>query len=207
MMHSSTLRNHADVNSFELEWDSIFKICLRKASCWIRSCPRCYETEDLAMMAAEKVWRVFDNYDKSKPLDKYVNTIAFSVFVDVCRGKNPYSEFSLDETRPGPTLQKRSVISDENRDDDTDNRPAYSVESESCSIALALEAYLACLEPRHRKVIEMSFGLGDCWWERTDDSIAEELHVSRQTVITDRKKAIERIKNSVVKGTKRVMAF
>lgn len=205
-MHQSTLSSHAEKSSFESNWNEIQDICLRKAHRWVNSCPRCYEAADLAMMAAEKVWRVFKQYDATKPLGKYVNSIAFSVFVDISRGKGPYCEVSLDETRPDPDRKEDVVCSVVDRDDDTENRPAYSVESESSSIALALEPLLACLPIRQRMVIEMSFGLGDCWWERTDESIAEELGVTRQTVISDRKKAIEEMQIRVGTRTTRVMA-
>ena len=205
-MHQSTLSNHAEKSAFESKWDYIHNICLRKAFRWVKSCPRCYEAQDLAMMAAEKVCCVFHKYDASKPLDKYVNSIAFSVFVDISRGRDPYCELSLDETRQESVLQEGVACSVIDRDDDTENRPAYSVESESSSIALALEPLLSCLPWRQRMVIEMSFGLGDCWWERTDESIAEELGVTRQTVISDRKKAIEEMQIRVGTRTTRVMA-
>lgn len=198
MMQQSTLsNNHAKKTSFESKWEEIFGICLCKARHWT-TIPRHLEAQDLAVIAAEKVWIVFEEYDGTRPLHAFVNKIAFNAFVDTCRSNDTFMVSKLDETRRGnpdetrqPTLLTGKVVTSvvEN-DEDVENRPAYSLESESSSIALALEPLLSCLPARQRKVIEMSFGLGENWWERTDDSIADELGITRQTVISDRKKAL-----------------
>lgn len=191
MRNQSTLSDHAEKSFFEKKWDEIYTLCLKKAIRW-HNHPRYHEPQDLAQIAVIKVWRAIDDYDKSRPLAAFVNTIAFNAFVDACRSNEDVYEVSLDETLPVSSLQGNVVCSviDRNDDNDTETRPAYSVESESSSIALALEPLLGCLPARQRQVIEMSFGLGQNWWERTDESIAEELGITRQTVISDRKKAI-----------------
>lgn len=194
---SSLCSTRATKTSFESKWDEIFGICLCKARHWT-TIPCHLEAQDLAVIAAEKVWLVFDKYDGARPLRAFVNTIAFNAFVDTCRSNGTSMVSKLDETRLGnpdearqPTLLTGKVVTSvvEN-DEDVETRPAYSLESESSSIALALEPLLSCLPARQRKVIEMSFGLGENWWERTDDSIADELGITRQTVISDRKKAL-----------------
>lgn len=198
MMQQSTLsNNHAKKTSFESKWKEIFGICLCKARHWT-TIPRQLEAQDLAVIAAEKVWIVFEEYDGTRPLRAFVNKIAFNAFVDTCRSNDSSMVSKLDETRrwnPDETRQPtlltgKVVTSVVENDEDVENRPAYSLESESSSIALALEPLLSCLPARQRKVIEMSFGLGENWWERTDDSIADELGITRQTVISDRKKAL-----------------
>ena len=90
--------------------------------------------------------------------------------------------------------------------EDVDDNPAYSISSESSSLSLDLEPLLACLTHRQRQVIEKSFGIGAEWWEQTDDSIAEDLGITRQTVISDRKKAIREMQIRVGIRTTRVMA-
>ena len=193
MSNQSSLSNHAEKTFFEKESRTIYNQCLKKAQRW-HNHPRYFEPQDLAEFAFIKVWMAMDKYDESQPLAAFVNTIAFNAFVDACRSNGGVYEVSLDETLPpaSTTLQGKVVCSvvDRNEHNDTENRPAYSIESESSSIALALEPLLGCLPTRQRQVIEMSFGLGQNWWERTDESIAEELGITRQTVISDRKKAI-----------------
>lgn len=189
-MQKSSQSYHANKTPFEVHYDEIWTICLRKARCFEASCDRVYQAMDLAQIAVVKVWKAFDNYDPSKArLSTYVNKIAFSAFIDTVRGKDAFSEERIDETRPISILQGK-VVTSVNDDDEIENRPAYSVENESNSIDLAFENLLAFLPHRQRLVIEMSFGLGDSWWERPDESIAEELDITRQTVISDRKKAL-----------------
>lgn len=197
MVNNSTLSNRAQKPSFESMYGEIYGICLSKAHRWT-TIPRHLEAQDLAAIATEKVWLAFDEYDESRPLEAFVKAIAFNAFVDTCRSNNTSILSKLDETRRvhpdepcQPTLFSGKVVTSvvEN-DEDEENRPAYSLESESCSITLALEPLLSCLPQRQRIVIEMSFGLGNNWWERTDDNIAEELGITRQTVISDRKKAL-----------------
>lgn len=191
MSNQSSLSNHAEESFFEKKWDEIYTLCLRKASRW-HNHPRYHEPQDLAQIAAIKVWKAIGGYDSSRPLAAFVNTIAFNAFIDACRSNEQVYEVSLDETRPVSLLHAQvvSTVMDRNDDIDTDLRPAYLIESESSSLALDLEPLLGCLPTRQRQVIEISFGLGRCWWERTDESIAEELGITRQTVISDRKKAI-----------------
>ena len=192
MVNKSALsKGRAEKSFFEKKWDEIYTICLRIANRW-HNHPRYYEPQDLAQIAAIKVWKAIDQYDADRPLSAFVNTIAFNAFVDACRSSEDVYEVSLDETRPVSALQGQGVctVVDRNEDSDTDPRPAYSVESESGSIASGLEPLLSRLPDRQRQVIEMSFGLGDCWWEQTDESIAQELGITRQTVVSDRKKAI-----------------
>ena len=191
MSNQSSLSNHAEKSFSKKEWDEIYTICLRKANCW-HNHPRYHEPQDLAQIAVIKVWKAIDQYDADRPLAAFVNTIAFNAFIDTCRSNEDVYEVSLDETRPVSALQEQVVcaVVDRNEDNDTETRPAYSIENESSSIASGLEVLLECLPIRQRQVIEMSFGLGRCWWERTDESIAEELGITRQTVISDRKKAI-----------------
>ena len=194
---SSLCSTRAKKPSFESKWDEIFGICFCKARHWT-TIPRHLEAQDLAAIATEKVWLAFDEYDGIRPLRAFVNKIAFNAFVDTCRSHNTSMESKLDETlkaspnepRQETLLNGKVVTSIVDSDEDVENRPAYSLESESSSIALGLEPLLSCLPIRQRQVIEMSFGLGENWWERTDDSIADELGITRQTVISDRKKAL-----------------
>lgn len=196
MSNQSSLSNHAEKPSFESKWEEILSICLGKARNWT-TIPRHLEAKDLAAIAAEKVWLAFEEYDETRPLRAFVNTIAFNAFVDTCRGNTSW-ESSLDEARPEslPDVNVATSVVD-NNDDDVETRPAYSVESESSSIALGLEPLLECLPIRQRQVIEMSFGLGDNLCEWPDESIAEKLGVTRQTVISDKKKALRDMQTRV----------
>lgn len=198
MVNYSTLSNRAQKPSFESKWDEILGICLSKAKIWT-TIPRHLEAQDLASIAATKVWLAFDEYDGERPLRAFVNKIAFNAFVDTCRSHNTSMESKLDETRkvsPDEPRQEtfldgKVVTSVVDNDEDVDDRPAYSVESESSSIiALGLEPLLSCLPARQRQVIEMSFGIGGNLCEWPDECIAEKLGITRQTVISDKKKAL-----------------
>lgn len=207
MMHQCTLSNHANKPTFESKWDEIYGICLRKACRW-HNHPVYQTSHDLAQIAAIKVWKAFDQYDWERPLAAFVNTIAFNAFVDACRSNEVVYEVSFDELRPAVSLKDEmtcSIVKD-SAEDISESNPIYSIAGESSSIALDLEPLLSYLSWRQRLVIEMSFGLGDCLWERTDESIAEKLGVTRQTVISDRKKAIEEMRIRVGIRTPRVMA-
>jgi len=194
---SSLCSTRAKKPSFESKWDEIFGICFCKARHWT-TIPRHLEAQDLAVIAAEKVWLAFDEYDGIRPLRAFVNKIAFNAFVDTCRSHNTSMESKLDETRKASPNEPRQetllngkvVTSIVDSDEDVENRPAYSLESESSSIALGLEPLLSCLPARQRQVIEMSFGIGKNLCEWPDECIAEKLGVTRQTVISDKKKAL-----------------
>ena len=204
MVNLSTLSNRAQKPSFESMYGEIFGICLSKARHWT-TIPRHLEAQDLAAIAVEKVWFAFNEYDGIRPLSAFVNKIAFNAFVDTCRSHNTSMESKLDETRKASPNEPRQetllngkvVTSIINSDEDVENRPAYSLESESSYIALDLEPLLSCLPARQRQVIEMSFGIGKRWWEQTDGDIAEELGVTRQTVISDRKRALQNMQTRV----------
>ena len=197
MVNNSTLSNRAQKPSFESMYGEIFGICLSKAQNWT-TIPRYLEAQDLAAIATEKVWLAFDEYDGIRPLRPFVNKIASNAFVDTCRSHNTSMESKLDETRKASPNEPRQetllngkvVTSIVDSDEDAENRPAYSLESESSYIALGLEPLLSCLPARQRQVIEMSFGIGNNVCELPDECIAEKLGVTRQTVISDKKKAI-----------------
>lgn len=197
MVNNSTLSNRAQKPSFESKYGEIFGICLSKARFWT-NIPRHLEAQDLAAIATEKVWLAFNEYDGVRPLRAFVNKIAFNAFVDTCRGHDSSMESKLDETRKASPNEPRQetllngkvVTSIVDSDEDVENRPAYSLESESSSITLGLEPLLSCLTTIQRRVIEMSFGIGDNLCEWPDECIAEKLGVSRQTVISHRKKAL-----------------
>lgn len=190
-MNNSSISNREKKSFFEQNWGEIYSLCLQKAKRW-HNHPRYHEPQDLAQIAAIKVWRAIDQYDQNRPLAAFVNTIAFNAFVDACRSNETVYEVSLDETRPASFHHCNVVcpVMDRDDDNDTEIRPAYSIRCESVSVASDLEPLLECLPDRQRLVVAMSFGLGQNWWEMTDDNIAEELGVTRQTVISDRKKAI-----------------
>lgn len=194
---SSLCSTRAKKPSFESKWDEIFGICFCKARHWT-TIPRHLEAQDLAVIAAEKVWLVFEEYDGTRPLRAFVNKIAFNAFVDTCRSNDTSMVSKLDETRrvnpdeprQSTLLTGKVVTSVVENDEDVEKRPAYSLESESSSIALGLEPLLSCLPARQRQVIEMSFGIGKNLCEWPDECIAEKLGVTRQTVISDKKKAL-----------------
>lgn len=192
MRNQSTLSSYAEKTFFKKEWETIYNLCLKKAKYWYNR-PSYFEPQDLAQIAAVKVWKAIDQFDDQRSsLDSFVNVIANNAFVDACRGKENVYEYSLDETRPASALKGKVVCSvvDSEDDNDAESCPAFLMEDESRLITLELEPLLECLPARQRQVIEMSFCLGNSCWERTDESIAEELGITRQTVISDRKKAL-----------------
>lgn len=207
MMQSSTLRDNAQKPPFEYYWETIHELCLGKARYW-HNHPRHHTPDDLAQIAAIKVWMAFDSYDETRPLKAFVNKIAFNAFVDACKSDEVVYEISYDELRPAKRVQEDTTVPSVGpaNNEDVDANPAYSISSESSSLSLDLEPLLACLTHRQRQVIEKSFGIGAEWWEQTDDSIAEDLGVTRQTVISDRKKAIREMQIRVGIRTTRVMA-
>ena len=183
--------NNIEKLSFEYNWEEIFRICLGKARRW-ENIPRFLEAKDLAVIAAEKIWLAFDEYDGIRPLRAFVNTIAKNAIMDICRG-NAVLESSLDETRlASSNADDKDDASESDADDDYSGCvPAYLEDSESTSLASSTAPLLGCLPSRQRMVIEMSYGLGDNYCEWPDDSIAQKLGITRQTVISDRKKALK----------------
>ena len=180
MLYQSTHFTRADEAFIEKNWEEIYSLCLRLAKRW-HNLPRHYEPQDLAQIAAVKVWMAIDKFDADRSLSAFVYSIAYNAFVDACRSRKDMFEFSQDDVLP-----------------------ATLIESENGSSALDMEPLLECLSARQRRVIEMSFGLGEFLWDRTDESIAEELGITRQTVISDRRKALQEIQTRV--GRRGVLA-
>lgn len=195
----------AKENFFNREYNKIMNICMSVARRWVVSCNRAYEAKDLAQVAIIKVWKALDkNYDSSKPLKPFVYKIAVNTYKDIRKGKDGLSKERVEDKRRS---KRRST--GETRDYDSAEEVRLNEENEARAvylkeITLDLEPLLSRLTIRERKVIEMSFGLGDCWWEMPDDIIADELGITRQTVISDRKKAILDMHSRVSVGTAKV---
>ena len=206
-MKLCTLRDNTQKELSRNQWKEIYGFCLRKAGYW-HNHPRYHTPDDLAQIAAIKVWMAFDSYDETRPLKAFVNKIAFNAFVDACKSDEGVYEVSFDEMRPSKRVQEDTTVPSVGpvNKEDADDNPVYSIGGENSFLSLDLEPLLACLTHRQRLVIEKSFGIGAEWWEQTDDSIAEDLGVTRQTVISDRKKAIREMQIRVGKRTTRVMA-
>ncbi len=206
-MIQNTLSAHSYDFFFESNCREIYNLCYKRASYW-RNHPAYQTTEDLAQIAVIKVWRAIDRYDVNRPLQAFVNEIAFNAFVDACRKDRGVYEISFSELYREPSFQK--AVSEKNekakREGEEESRPLEEIEAETKSVALELVPELSLLPWRQRAVIERSFGLGDCWWEQDDESIAKELGISRQTVISDRKKALEKMQIYAGKRAKSCIA-
>lgn len=199
-MHPGNSRAHGSKSFFESNWNEIYDICLKKASYW-RNHPAYQTAEDLAQIAVIKVWEAIERYDRERPMKAFVNEIAFNAFVDACRKDKGVYEISFSELYMEPSFQEKAhkKKGEVENEDEGEASPLEDISNETGSAAVELVPELICLPWRQRVVIERSFGLGDSWWEQTDDSIAEELGITRQTVISDRKKALESMQLLVCK--------
>ena len=207
MMQSSTLRDNEQDLLFESRWKEIYKICLKMALSW-HSHLRYLTPDDLAQIAAIKVWMAFDVIRKSPTIDAFVKKVAFNAFIDAGKSEEGIYEISYDEMRPANRPQRDTDIYSVDPDDDEGDYddPKYFIGSESRYLPLKLESLLKYLTDRQRQVIEKSYALGSTCWEQTDDSIAKDLHVTRQTVIADRKKGIREMQARARTRTKGAMA-
>lgn len=201
MMQSSTLSDNAQKPPFAYYWETIYELCLRKARCW-HNRPRVFTPDDLAQIAAIKVWKAFNSYDRTSSLEPFVKKIAKNACLDACKS---YEDVLLSLAM---WVREETIASSDGHanNEDVDDNPVYAKDSESSASALVLEDLMENLTPRERQVIEKSYGIGVESWEQADDSIAESLGVTRQTVISDRKKAIKEMQTRVGKRTTRAMA-
>lgn len=200
MRNQQTLCDHVRKSPFEEKWDLIYTLCLKSALRW-RNYPRHLTAEDLAQIATLKIWEARGQFKVDKSLaddEKKILFVSFfyrvvhNAFIDACRNNGDIRVVSLEETYPVSTLQEVFTydFADKNDDDSVDSHQADLEEIESNASASALEPLLENLPARQRKVIEMTYGLGQYDWRQNDEKIAVELGITRQTVISDRKKAL-----------------
>lgn len=165
----------------------VFKIALSEAK--FHHIPDKAKTaEDYASLATLRFWKYgLKRYDTKKPLEGYVKRIVKNVVkteYELWKKKKENSEglgFLLFSLTEGTT----DVIDEYSED------------------GISVEKLLACLPERQQKVVEHSFGVGKTSRKIKDNEIARRLGVTRQTVSSDRKKAIETMKNKLNEGTVR----
>ena len=194
MMHFCTLSTPPHNLSFAAQWKQYHGLCLGMARRWT-NLTRALTPDDLAQVAMIKVWRASASYSDIN--EALVRSIAFNAFADICRSVRNGREPSYDD----------SIVPDEKEEDVSVEIPAFPNGDESRDSTLDLEPLLSILSPRQCLVIEKSYGLGAAQWEQSDESIACDLGITRQTVISDRKKAIREMQNRVGRRTARAMAL
>ena len=198
LSHQSTSRKSITFESIAKKYSDYFTFL---ASSWTGHSPA-FTAKDLAQEALYKAWQVFDSFDPTKgSLSTFMTTIAISVFKDMCKNqKNLPSESFDDAFKHSSSIMVKYDASDEEYlkgrgvslkgvlVDCIDDLPSVYV-----------NRLMDSLDGRQRAIVEKTFGVGESPWEQSDNTIASELGISRQTVITVRKKAIETMRLHAVK--------
>ena len=151
---------------------------------------RAKTADDYALTATIKFWKSgFDNFNPNESLAAYVGKMTRNSVTDDFRAwkykektKNGYRHLMV----PLPEI--------------------FDVRDECCLDEINIDSLLSCLPTRQKQVIEHSFGVGRALEEIKDNEIAHLLGITRQTVSSDRKKAIETMRNNFKKGTINRMA-
>jgi RNA polymerase sigma factor (sigma-70 family) len=151
---------------------------------------RAKTAEDYALTATIKFWKSgFAHINPNESLSAYVGKMANNAAIDDFRAwkfkkktKNGYRHLMV------PLPEK------------------FDVRDERCLDEINIDSLLSCLPARQKQVIEHSFGVGRALEVIKDNEIAHLLGITRQTVSSDRKKAIETMRNNYKKGTINRMA-
>lgn len=153
--------------------------------------------DDYIQIACIKVWQSFEKYDASMQFEPFVKAIARNAFIDI--NKSPQNLYLLtfneayQESAKDTGSQVKEFFSDDDANDFFFN-PSDSMES--CFSDVDIEALLSVLSERERQVIMKTYGI-NCLYEMNDARIAEDLKVTRQTVITYRKEGMRKLKNRI----------
>lgn len=146
---------------------------------------RAKTAEDYALTATIKFWKSgFANLNPNESFAAYVGTMAKNAAIDDFRAW----KFKK-KTKKG--YRHLMVPLPEN----------FDVRDECCLEEINIDSLLSCLPARQKQVIEHSFGVGSALEEIKDNEIAHLLGITRQTVSSDRKKAIETMRSSCKNGT------
>ena len=154
--------------------------------------------DDYIQIACVKVWQAFDRYDPSLPLAPFVRSIAKNAFIDI--NKSPQNMYMLPYTEAyQESVRKDGRFAPES--ESSEYEPVTlpfdrSCCSESCLSDVDVDALLSTLSEKERAVVESSYGINRLY-EMPDDRIAEELNVSRQTVISVRKASLRKMKKGI----------
>lgn len=154
--------------------------------------------DDYIQIACIKVWMTFDSYDPSLPLAPFVRSIAKNSFIDI--NKSPQNMYMLSYTEAYQESVRKDGRFAPGSDSSEDEPVMLSFDrsycSESCLSDVDVDALLSTLSEKERAVIESSYGIHRLY-EMPDERIAEELHVSRQTVISVRKASLRKMKKGI----------
>lgn len=183
---------------FDLKSNDIYSLCRGISRKW-KYHSAALESADLTQIAVTKVWLASRQLDVHTDIMPLAATIAINSCYDVCKSPKNEQCLSFDETF------MTSIIKDEyERHEDIDSEFEFDFQGEeSCASDINLESVLSGVSPRQRIIIEKTFAVGRSQWEHSDESIAESLGITRQTVSAERKKAFEIIRNRYGKRTKK----
>lgn len=202
-MQNSHQSNLSQKLTFESKANEIFQRCYYYALLW-KNHSLAYTAEDLAQEALIRIWQAFDKYDASKSkLTTFVYEIATNVFKDICKStRNAFAESYNVLFEEAPAFVVESKASHEEYfSGKAVSFKGIDVSSLDDLYPAYVDRLMSHLPERQHSIVERTYGVGNHPWEQSDKCIAEELGITRQTVISDRKKAIETMKLRAVKRT------
>lgn len=179
---SNSISTHAMCDRFMTDnFPEIQRICLSMARRF-RNRTRALEDADLASDAYIKVWNAIESVISADNPMAVVMRIVVNSYIDACRSPRNGEDDPLDFDCP------------------------YNGQEKSWTEEDWLEDLFTPLDARERQIIERLFGIGSCQWESPCECIASELGITRQTVLSVKKKALDKMINRTVKRTSRSIA-
>ena len=146
---------------------------------------RATTAEDYALIVTIKFWKSgLARFNPNESLSAYVGKMTANAVID---GFKAYKFKEKAENGYRPLMVSLPE--------------QFEVRDACCLEEIDIDGLLSCLPDRQKQVIEHSFGVGCALKEIKDEEIARLLGVTRQTVSSDRKKAIEKMRNNCKNGT------
>lgn len=200
--NTNSLINHpfSPDKVFRKKFEKIYGTCWGIARRWSNH-SAALQASDLAQVAVTKVWLARAQFVEDMDIMPLVVKIAVNAYKDICKSLHNEDGTPLDdafmETLPNDAQETC---------EEADHLDSAILEDENCSADIDLESFHSILTPRQMLIIEKSYAVGDCQWEQCDERIADDLGLSRQTVIAERKKALTIMRNRNKKRTSRGIA-
>ena len=153
---------------FNMEYNTIHKICISISQKMCSYVPKAYQAEDLCQEAEIKVYNSLYKYDNKKSLKAFINKVARNAILDAKRRFNSNGqEFFV------TTVDQIQIKADE----------------DNGNFSVLIEKSIDQLPPRQQFVIKNHY-----FNELDLKEIAEKLCITRQTVSADRNKSLEHLR-------------
>lgn len=165
---SSTTPRHHALTLFNKLYAKVQAYCFKLAWGW-NNRPIAIGVEDLVQEALINVWEALPSFDPEKPIKPFIKVVAYNAFKDAFRRYGKYYSVPVGDADDLDAL-RRTLDSEE-----TPTR---------------VNTMLDVLTNRQKEILKMNFGIDQpCSYGISD--IAEELGITRQTVSSDKKKALK----------------